>query len=68
MQNPLVVTEKVQTGIVGFHGGIEAEFVNAWNLADEIAIPSVITSLSIVDDVTESNGLACSGEVVAQSD
>lgn len=68
VQNPLVVTEKVQTGVVGFHGGIEAEFVNAWNLADEIAIPSVITSLSIVDDFTESDGLACSGEVVAQSD
>lgn len=68
MQNPVVVTEKVQAGIVGFHGGIEVEFVNAWNVADEIAIPSVITSLSIVDDVTESNRLACFGEVVAQSD
>lgn len=68
VQNPLIVTEKVQTGIVGFHGGVEAELVNAWNLAGEIAISSVITFLSIVDDVTESNGLACSGEVVAQSD
>lgn len=68
MQNPLIVTEKVQTGIMGFHGGVEAELVNAGDLAGEIATLSVITFLSVVDDVLESNGLACCGEVVAQSD
>lgn len=68
VQNPLVVMEKVQTGIVGFHGGVEAELVNAWNLAGKVAIPSVVAFLSIVDDLLESDGLACSGEVVAQSD
>lgn len=68
VQNSLIVTEKVQTGIVGIDGGVEAELVNAWNRAGEIAIPRVVTSLSIVDDDAESNGLARFGEVVAQFD
>lgn len=68
VQNPIVVTEKVQTGILGFHRGVEAELMNAWNLAGEVAVPSVVTVLPVVDDVSENDGLACTGEVVAQSD
>lgn len=67
MQNQLVVTEQVQTGIVDVHRSVEAEFVHAWLLAGKIPCLSVITVLSIVDDVMEHNGLACFGEVVAQS-
>lgn len=67
MQNHLLVTEQVQTGVVDVHGGVEAELVHAWRLAGKIPCLSVITFLSIVDDIMEHNGLACFGEVVAQS-
>lgn len=67
MQNQLLVTEQVQTGVVDVHGGVEAELVHAWRLAGKIPRLSVITVLAIVDDVMEHNGLGCLGEVVAQS-
>lgn len=59
--------EQIQTGVVDVHGGVEAELVHAWSLARKISRPRVITFLSVVDDIFESNGLVSFREVVAQS-
>lgn len=67
VQNQLSVMEQIQTGVVDVHGGVEAELVHAWNLACKISRPHVITFLSVVDDIFESNGLVSFREVVAQS-
>lgn len=67
MQNQLLVMEQIQTDVVDVHGGGEAELVHAWNLACKISRPPVVTVLSVVDDLFESNGLVSFREVVAQS-
>lgn len=67
VQNPLSVMEQIQTGVVAVHGGVEAELVHAWSLARKISCLCVITVLSVVDDIFESNGLVSFREVVAQS-
>lgn len=65
MQNPLSVTQQIQTGSDLVDGTVERELVDPWMLAGKKPGPCIIAVLLIVDDLMEGDGLVSFGEVVA---
>lgn len=68
VQNQLWVTNQVHTARAIVDGAVELEFIHAWLRTCENPCGCVIRVLSIVDDITEDQGHARFGEVVAKSD
>lgn len=65
VQNPLSVTQQIQTGSDLVDGTVERELINPWMLTGKIPCVYIIAVLSIVDDLMEGDGLVSFGEVVA---
>ena len=67
MQNQISVTHQIYTGSILIDRTVELKFIDAWMLTDKKPSLDVIAVLSVVDDITEDDGSASFGEVVAQS-